>query len=64
MLRLARTLIRDVTASASDLSGVIRFLDALRTGPRLLSSIQSIVTPTGTGFDVTVSALTFVLPEA
>lgn len=52
-----------ITVTASDLNSVTGFLDALRSGPRLLSSIQSIVTPTGTGFDVTVSALTFVLPE-
>ncbi|KQZ83961.1 hypothetical protein ASD56_07975 [Microbacterium sp. Root166] len=52
------------TVTAVDFNTVVRFLDALRSGPRLLSSIQSTVIPTGTGYDVTVSALTFVLPEA
>ncbi|NLP85915.1 hypothetical protein HF576_18955 [Microbacterium sp. CFH 90308] len=48
---------------ATDLNNVVRFLDALREGPRLLSPIETTVTPTGTGYDVSITALTFVLPE-
>ncbi|WP_194395684.1 hypothetical protein [Microbacterium atlanticum] len=52
-----------ITVSAPLLQDAVAFLDRLRGGPRLLSAIDSTVTPTGTGFDVSVSALTFVLPE-
>lgn len=52
-----------VNVTASSLEQVIGFLDALRGGPRLLGQVQTTVNPTGTGFDVTLSALTFVLPE-
>lgn len=52
-----------ITVTASQLQDAVGFLDRLRSGPRLLSSIESAVLPTGTGFDVSVSALTFVLPE-
>lgn len=53
-----------INVSATRLSDAITFLDRLRDGPRLVSSIQSTVIPTGTGFDVSVTALTYVLPEA
>ena len=52
-----------IAVSAADMSQVVAFLDALRAGPRLLAEIQSTVTPTGIGFDVSLSALTFVLPD-
>lgn len=52
-----------VTVTASELDQVVQFLDGLRAGPRLLGQIQSTVSPTGTGFDVILTALTFVLPE-
>lgn len=52
-----------ITITASQLQDAVGFLDQLRTGPRLLSAIESTVIPTGTGYDVSVSALTFVLPE-
>ncbi|QKJ19698.1 hypothetical protein [Microbacterium hominis] len=51
------------TITADDLGQATSFLDRLRAGPRLLGPIQSTVSPTGTGVTVTVSALTFVLPE-
>ena len=53
-----------ITVTASQLQDAVGFLDQLRTGPRLLSAIESTVIPTGTGYDVSVSALTFVLPES
>ncbi|WP_137845548.1 hypothetical protein [Microbacterium sp. 2FI] len=53
-----------IAVNAEELSEVVAFLDQLRTGPRLLGNVESEVTPTGTGFAVSVSALTFVLPES
>ncbi|GAA1948821.1 hypothetical protein [Microbacterium deminutum] len=53
-----------ISVVATELDSTVRFLDALRAGPRLLSPIQTTVTPTATGWDVTVAALTFVLPES
>ncbi|GAA1468030.1 hypothetical protein [Microbacterium thalassium] len=53
-----------IAVTTNDLGNAVRFLDNLRRGPRLLSSIESVVTPTGTGYDVNISAITFVLPEA
>ena len=52
-----------IAVTAGDLDQVTAFLDALRGGPRLLGQVQTTVTSTGTGFDVTVTALTFVLPQ-
>lgn len=52
-----------ITVTATQLQDAIGFLDRLRTGPRLLTAIDSTVIPTGTGYDVSVSALTYVLPE-
>lgn len=52
-----------ITVSATQLGDAIEFLDLLRGGPRLLTPVQSTITPTGTGFDISVSALTYVLPE-
>lgn len=52
-----------ITVTATQISEAVDFLERLRGGPRLLSSIESIVLPTGTGFDVSVAALTYVLPE-
>ncbi|WP_251449444.1 hypothetical protein [Microbacterium sp. Marseille-Q6648] len=52
-----------ITVTATQLQDAIGFLDRLRTGPRLLTAIDTTVVPTGTGYDVLVSALTYVLPE-
>ncbi|GAB3604441.1 hypothetical protein [Microbacterium aureliae] len=52
-----------ITVIATQLQDAIGFLDRLRSGPRLLTAIDSTVIPTGTGYDVSVSALTYVLPE-
>lgn len=52
-----------IAVTASDLDQVTAFLDALRAGPRLLGQVQTTVTQTGTGFDVAVTGLTFVLTE-
>ena len=51
-----------IAVTAGDLDQVVALLDALRSGPRLLGQIQTTVTPTGTGFDVSLAALAFVLP--
>jgi hypothetical protein len=52
-----------ITVTATQLQDAVGFLDRLRSGPRLLTAIDSTVIPTGTGYDVSVSALTYVLPE-
>lgn len=52
-----------IAVKATAVADAIAFLDGLRGGPRLLSSIQSIIRPTGTGYDVSVSALTYVALE-
>ncbi|WP_442575424.1 hypothetical protein ACSBPH_16650 [Microbacterium sp. F51-2R] len=52
-----------VNVTADSLDQVVAFLDGLRGGPRLLGQVQTTVSSTGTGFDVTLSALTFVLPD-
>jgi hypothetical protein len=53
-----------VSVSAPQFSDVVRFLDALRAGPRLFSTIETVVNPSGTGFTVNLTGLTFVYPEA
>lgn len=50
--------------SAVDMAAVTAFLDALRAGPRLLSTITANVTQTGSAIEVSVTALTFVDTEA
>lgn len=52
-----------IDVTASQLQDAITFLDRLRDGPRLLSTIETSIIPTGTRFDVSVAALAFVLPE-
>lgn len=52
-----------VNVTAPTFDQAIAFLDALRNGPRLLEQVETSIAPTGTGFDVTLSALTFVLPK-
>ncbi|MEU1973692.1 hypothetical protein ABZ477_18695 [Microbacterium sp. NPDC019599] len=52
-----------ISVTGGDMGQVIGFLDALRAGPRLLGQVQSTVVPANGAFDVTVSALTFVLPQ-
>lgn len=52
-----------ITVTSPSMEQVVGFLDALRGGPRLLGPVETTVIPTGTGFDVTLSALTFVLPQ-
>lgn len=53
-----------ITATAADMAQVTAFLDALRSGPRLLSSIQVITAQTGDGaIDLQVTALTYVDSE-
>jgi hypothetical protein len=51
-----------INVSASKFRDVVEFLDGLRAHPRLVGAVESHVIPTGSGFDVTVRALTFVLP--
>jgi hypothetical protein len=50
--------------TATQFSDVIRFLDALRAGPRLFSTIDTVVNPNGPAFTVNLTGLTFVYPEA
>ena len=52
-----------ILVTADDMAQATAFLDALRNGPRLLSSITATTTQTGTAVDVQVSALTFVDSE-
>jgi hypothetical protein len=52
-----------IVVSAARLEDAVRFLEQLRSGPRLLSAVDSIVAPTGSGFDVSISALTYVRSE-
>ncbi|MFK4835076.1 type 4a pilus biogenesis protein PilO [Microbacterium sp. ZW T2_14] len=53
-----------ISATAGDMAQVTAFLDALRSGPRLLNSITATTTQSGEGtFDVQISALTFVDAE-
>ncbi|QIG40932.1 hypothetical protein G5T42_16840 [Microbacterium sp. 4R-513] len=52
-----------INVTADSIDQVVAFLDELRGGPRLLGQVKTTVSPTGTGFDVTVSALTFVMPK-
>ena len=50
--------------TAADMDQATAFLDALRAGPRLLSSITATTTQTGEGsVDVQVTALTYVDAE-
>ena len=53
-----------ISVTAADMAQATAFLDALRAGPRLLSSITATATQTGEGsVDVQVSALTYVDAE-
>jgi hypothetical protein len=52
-----------IQVSAPDMRGVTAFLDALRAGPRLLSSISATTTTGDDGITVQVSALTYVDSE-
>jgi TolA-binding protein len=52
-----------VSVTATQFSDVIRFLDALRAGPRLFSAIDTVVNPNGPAFTVNLTGLTFVYPE-
>ncbi|WP_243077298.1 hypothetical protein [Microbacterium sp. SS28] len=51
-----------IGATAGDMNQVVAFLEALRAGPRLLGQVKSTVASDGSTFNITVSALTFVLP--
>lgn len=48
---------------AADMTQATAFLDALRSGPRLLSGIESSATQSGSGVDLQVSALTYLDSE-
>jgi TolA-binding protein len=52
-----------VSVTATQFSDVVRFLDALRAGPRLFSTIDTVVNPNGPAFTVNLTGLTFVYPE-
>lgn len=52
-----------IAVTANDMAQATEFLDALRRGPRLLSSITASTSVTGTAVEVLVSALTFVDTE-
>lgn len=53
-----------IRATAQDTASVTAFLDALRSGPRLLTSVTGAATRTDAGsFDIQVTALTFVGAE-
>lgn len=52
-----------INVTAPEFGQLVSFLDALRAGPRLLGQVKTTVTPTDNGFDLTLSALTFVLPK-
>lgn len=49
-----------ISATANDMAQATAFLDALRSGPRLLSLITAVTNQTGTAVDVQITALTFV----
>lgn len=51
-----------INVNAQSIDQVVGFLDALRGGPRLLGQVKTTVAPGDAGFNVTLSALTFVLP--
>ena len=50
-----------INVTAPEFGQLVAFLDALRSGPRLLGQVKTTVTPTDGGYDLTLSALTFVL---
>jgi hypothetical protein len=53
-----------ITASAADMAQVTGFLDALRTGPRLLSIVTAVSNQTGEGtIDVQITALAYLDTE-
>lgn len=53
-----------ITVTAADMAQVTAFLDALRAGPRLLSTIDATTTQTGEGtIDVQLTALAFIDQE-
>lgn len=53
-----------IQATAADMAQAIAFLDALRAGPRLLSTIKSTTTDSGEGFiNVQLTALAYVDAE-
>ena len=52
-----------INISAAEMKEVVAFLDALRSGPRLLGQIETSVSTTGTGFNASLSSLAYVLPE-
>ena len=53
-----------ITATAVDMAQATAFLDALRAGPRLLSTIDATTTQTGEGtIDVQLTALAFIDQE-
>lgn len=52
-----------IEVTAQQFGEVVRFLDELRAGPRLLSAIQTTVAPSAGGYDVKMTALTYVLPD-
>jgi hypothetical protein len=53
-----------ISATAADMAQATAFLDALRAGPRLLSTITATTTQTGEGtVDVQIAALTFMDEE-
>lgn len=54
----------EIRASAVDMAQATAFLDALRSGPRLLSSVTASATQSGSGsVDIQISALTYVDSE-
>jgi hypothetical protein len=50
----------EIMITANEMDQVTAFLDALRAGPRLLSSVTATATQTGTAIEVQITALTFV----
>lgn len=53
-----------ISATAADIAQATAFLDALRTGPRLLNNVTATMAPSGGGgIDVQISALTYVDTE-
>lgn len=52
-----------IAVTATDMNQVAAFLDALRAGPRLFSTITTTSTTTGEGIDVQVDGLAFVNTE-
>ncbi|WP_169582757.1 MULTISPECIES: hypothetical protein [Microbacterium] len=53
----------EIAIKANEMDQVTKFLDGLRAGPRLLSSITATATQTGTAIEVQIKALTFIDSE-